>query len=426
QLYTANWDFICEVRETVELTDTPINIGGGSDSDDNSGGEPCTEVEVTVGSGSIGISNINAANKLIKLFDADYKVVEECVNNCGDPAILSRPANGDYLVDVQLYSADWQFICETQIPINVTNTTDGGNGNGVGGDNGNNGDGNTNGDNLCDNVNITYSTSAITLNNFKAPNKIVNVFDENYNQIYTCFTDCTTEVVAPISGIGTYLIDVQLYTDDWSLVCQQRTTLEVTADGGMNDNPNGGTTDIDECANAIIATTSTTISVENLTAPNTIVKVFNENFALIFECLGNCGAAATATDLIAGDYQVNINYFDENWQPICERVEQVALANNFDALSTDRSAKTAISSDNIQIYPNPATTELMVDLSAFGNEKVTVLVYNQLAAKVQEVQFTVANHEIKQMDLRGLQAGLYLLHVQVGARSPMAKKILVQ
>ncbi len=440
QLYTADWEFICEVRETVELSDMPVDNGNTDNTD-----SPCADIEVSVGANAINVDNITSPNKLIKLFDANYNVVAECANDCGDPNAFDLPAMGDYIVDVQLYDADWVFICETQAPVSVGTTNSGDNGNTGDGNNndGGNNDGNSGNtsDDPCENVNIAHSRTAITLTNFSTANKIVNIFDADYNQIYNCFTDCSSEVVAPINGEGTYLIDIQLYTDEWSLVCQQRTTLEVTAtsgsmdtDTGASNTDNGSANGTGDCANAIIESTNTTISVDNISAPNAIVKIFSENFDIVFECVGNCGTKATAIDLINGDYQININYYDENWSPLCERVENISLGNGIttegpvsNIPNTSRTTDlTVVVDKNIQVYPNPATTELMLDLSKYGAEQVNIRLFNQLAATIWQGQFGAANHEVKRIDLQGIDAGLYIMYIQIGDHAPIAKKVIVK
>jgi len=442
QLYTADWEFICETRETVELTDVPVDTGDGGNDNGNMGdtNNACNDVQISVGSDAINITNIPTANKLIKLFDVNYNVVAECADDCGDPNAFSLPAIGEYVVDVQLYDANWAFICEMQTPISV-NTTNDGNNNGNNNNSSNDDNSENTSDNPCENLNITHSSSAITLSDFSTTNKIVNIFDADYNRVYSCFTDCSSEVVAPIESEGAYLIDIQLYTDEWSLVCQQRTTIEVTANsdssnpttppiGSGNMNNNGA------CAEATIRATNNTISVDNIDAQNAIVKVFSENFDIVYECVGNCGTKAVVTDLIDGDYQINLNYFDENWGALCERIENISLGNSISTSespipntpsSSARTTNLPISTNNdIQVYPNPATNLLMIDLSKYGEEKVTIRLFNQLAATVWQGQFDLANHEVKQIDLQDMDAGLYIMYVQVGNRTPIAKKVVVK
>ena len=95
-------------------------------------------------------------------------------------------------------------------------------------------------------------------------------------------------------------------------------------DNGSNDNEENS----QDCEAVQITTSSTQISVTNLTAPNSIVKVFNENYDLLFECVGNCGSEVIVTDLLDGKYHININFYDENWADLCEKITPITLGSN--------------------------------------------------------------------------------------------------
>ncbi len=425
QLYTSDWTFICETRETVELTDTPVDNGGNQGGNNSA---TCSEIAVSIDNGTINVNNINSPNKIVKLFNESYDIVSECADDCGTPASFSPPA-GNYFVDVQLYTAEWVFICEVQEPVSISTTNSGGN------DNGNNG-GNQS-DNPCDNVQINSTQSSISLSNFSTTNKIVNIFDENYNQVFNCFTDCTSDVNVSISELGTYLIEVQLYNSEWSLVCQQRTTIDITENSQAgSDNGNSGDTQNSNnqaCEIANVTVQNGQINVSNLDAPNTIVKVFSENFDLVYECVGNCGNSVTTTDLIAGNYQVNIDFFDENWSPICERVEAVTLGSNLTTTNSpttipttnSRLANNSMEPIAFSVYPNPARNEVILNLSKIKGEQLNFRIYNQLASVVKEGKIDITEGTVFKVNLQDIENGLYLVQIQAEGQAPMTKKLLV-
>ena len=426
------------------------NTGDGDNNGDSSGGgngdgnnnELCAAIDIIVDNNAVRINNLNAPNKIVKLFDEAYNIVEECADDCSVPTNFSSLPIGNYFVDVQLYTVDWVFICETQQAINI-NTAEGENGDG--GDNGNSDGGsndNNEGDNQngspCENVSISHTSSAILLSNFSTANKIVNIFDENYEQVFNCFTDCLAEVESPIADTGNYIIDIQLYSDEWSLVCQERTTLNVSStEMSGNNNENEGNTDEQplDCEAVEIIAAGTQISVANLAAPNSIVKVFSENFDLIFECVGNCGTEVVATDLIDGNYQVNIDFFDESWSPICEKVTPITLGgstsdaitpteerlSNTIALSTSNNFGTS----NLALYPNPASDEIILDIVGFNQQNAKVRIYNQLLATVWSENILINNQSKQVIDLSSIDNGVYMVVFQVEGQLPITKKLLV-
>jgi len=413
----------------------------GNASDNNNTSELCAAVIINLSNSNITVDNINAPNKIVKLFDEVYNIIEECADDCSDPVLFDNLSIGNYFVDVQLYSADWVFICETQEAINITAVTEEDNGNAGSDDTDNEDSGDNQSDNPCENVNISHTASTIVLTNFSTINKIVNIFDENFNQVYNCFTDCSTEVEAPIPNLGNYIIDIQLYTDEWTLVCQQRTNYTVTpsemSDNGNNDENNeeeGNSENAQACESLAITASGTQISVTNLTTPNSIVKVFSENFDLIFECIGNCSSTAVATDLIDGNYQVNVNLFDENWIPICEKIMPITLGsstsstiapsdNSLGNINQQIPAIGRLTTSNVSFYPNPASTELIMELMSIDQSKGSIIIYNQLATSVWEGTLTQTKQRI---DLSLLNNGLYTIVFQIEGQLPVAKKLLVQ
>ena len=412
QLYTSDWTFICETRQTVELSNTPVDNGGSGNV------EICAAVDISMDNGTINVNNIDAPNKIVKLFDENFNVLSECSNDCSTPVSFS-PSTGNYFVDVQLYTAEWTFICEIQEPISVT---------AINTDN--------QSDDPCDNVNISSSQTNISLSNFSTPNKIINIFDENFNLVFNCFTDCADDINAPISDLGFYLIDIQLYNADWSLVCQQRRTIEINenSQSGSNNSENDNQSNNQACEVANITTQNGQINISNLDAPNTIIKVFSENFDLVFECVGDCGNNVTTTNLIAGNYQVNINFFDENWGPICERVETLNLGSSLTTTETPSNIPTTSSRiantgnnnpPSISLYPNPATDKVIFNVSNMEGRQLNFRIYNQLAAVVKEGKFDITQENTFSISLQGIENGLYLVQLQIEEQSPITKKLLV-
>ncbi|MEM6316230.1 MAG: T9SS type A sorting domain-containing protein [Bacteroidota bacterium] len=421
------------------------NGGGNTDDDSGNGNDACGGLTVTVGSGSIGITGINAPNKIVKLFDQSYNILQECGDDCGQPAILNRPANGTYFVDIQLYSENWTFLCETRetVEVNDANGQDNGGGNdgnsgndggndNSDGNNDNNGGNNDSGNgNPCESVKIIANGTSIELSNFTTPNKIVNIFDATYNLVYNCFTDCSTTVSAPVGNTGDYIVDIQLYDESWGLTCQQRSTI--TVDGSTTSDDNGGGDNIDNatCDAAQIAASNGQISVGNLTSPNSIVKVFSENYDLVYECVGNCGSEAVASGLSTGNYQVNIDGFDENWRPLCERIEAVTLEDNLQsskAINRNGLVSTTSKNDSptITVFPNPTTGDLNLQLTNVSEEIVTIRLYNQLGATVLERAITSSLSSTTPLDLAFLENGLYFLTISNEQEIWQMEKILLE
>ncbi len=366
----------------------------------------CAAIEISIGTNSFDFFNLNAPNKIVKVFDENYIVVLQCEGDCGTELSFSYEIPGTYFADVQLYTADWVFICETRETLVLQNGSENCGANpceltppvlsGIPTDISVNcdeipslpdnisasdncdtnveitfeesqtagscaegyiitrtwtaiddcenthslqqiitvkGEGNADAE-ACSNVQITEAQNGILFTNLSMTNSIIKVFSEDYQILFECFANCEEMVIAPVNGFGIYHTDVQFYTNDWQFLCEDKRDISISPDSPADicelancptdttTNPNPACTDIE------ISATSNQISITGLTAPNEILKVFNENYDLLYECIGNCTQSIAVVNLATGNYQVNINFYNEDWMPICELIEPISLNAN--------------------------------------------------------------------------------------------------
>lgn len=78
--------------------------------------------------------------------------------------------------------------------------------------------------------------------------------------------------------------------------------------------------------NAEITNTSNSITISGLNAPNVILKVFNPNWSVNFECSSNCGNAKTVNNLSEGTYHISVRFYDSNWSLTCEQAQDVTVS----------------------------------------------------------------------------------------------------
>ena len=164
---------------------------------------------------------------------------------------------------------------------------------------------------------------------------------------------------------------------------------------------------------------SSGLTITNLNAPIQIVKVFDANYATIYECFAECEETITLTDLIAGTYHININLYDENWQPICERIETVQVEAN----TQDRS--TQLLPTDFALYPNPAESETFIDLNKIKGESVQLALFNQFGQKVKQQIVEKVTAQKEKVDISTLQNGVYILQIKAEGKRPIAKKLMV-
>jgi len=191
---------------------------------------------------------------------------------------------------------------------------------------------------------------------------------------------------------------------------------------------NAPTTILENCENnleascdfvEIITTVPLGISIQNLIAPIQIVKVFDANYATVFDCFGDCEETINLTDLAVGRYHININFYDENWQPICEKVETVEIEAN----TQDRN--TQLLPADFALYPNPAELETFIDLGKLKGETVQLVLFNQFGQKISEQTVRKVAVQKERIDISTLQNGVYILQIKAAGKRPIAKKMIV-
>ncbi len=251
---------------------------------------------------------------------------------------------------------------------------------------------------LC-NVEVTTSGSSITISNIYAANPIIQLYDPNFNLVFSCNNGCfyneTIEDLAP----GVYYYNVQLFTANWGSICSFEDTI--TVGGGCTDNDNDGvcapedcndndpnfpqsagtscndgnpntTNDViqsdgctcsgtliggNECDNVNISAGNGSITVSGLnTTPVALVQIFDSSWNLLFSCAGDCNATETQA-VPDGDYYVNAYLYTAGWQLICDTNQNLTVGgggctdNDNDGVCAEDDCN-----DNNANFPQPAGT----------------------------------------------------------------------
>lgn len=78
-----------------------------------------------------------------------------------------------------------------------------------------------------------------------------------------------------------------------------------------------------------IVTENNQLIISGITAPNAIVKVYDPNYNLIFECNANCEETILLENLTAGEfYHTDVQLFDEDFEAICRDESDILIASD--------------------------------------------------------------------------------------------------
>jgi len=81
------------------------------------GNNLCDNISISATNDAIILSNVDAPNAIVKVFDATYQIIYECTATCESELVVPVLGAGVYHTDVQFYDEGWAFICEDKQDI---------------------------------------------------------------------------------------------------------------------------------------------------------------------------------------------------------------------------------------------------------------------------------------------------------------------
>lgn len=545
QSYTSNWRFICDQKEAITIS---------------TGTEPsCDNIEVEVDGDEIFMSGLNAPNKIVKIFDVFYNLIDVCFTGCGNTIIIPNLLSGLYHVDVQLYSANWQFICDRKEDVfvdlddepcdnssclgNVTLTTQQDIDNFCGcttiegdlvigklvGSNINslanlrdieavNGKLSIIGTNIQNfeglgNLGLVgqdlFIQKNLSLKNFQGLNNLVEIgatffLKENpqisaldgldrWTKAKAIYFDRNSslnkaEKIARLSNLETIkltnnaqlreLPSLTLLNSLSGINISSNTKFQnlnflspieylsgnVTIKSNpslsdccglahlVDDDPFFGSNDAvfnisnnpftcrsitnilsdcqttsPSCADIQVSANGNNMNITGLTAPNVILKVFDKNYKVLFNCFGDCENFIQLADLSSGIYRISINFYNPDWIPICETIVTVELTGNNASVSfSDRNNDQELFSiTKFSLAPNPAYGPTFVDLKPLEGKPVRLQLINQFGQKVWSKEIAVASSVPEKIDVYSFENGMYFLLIEPLGHPIVTKKLMI-
>ena len=134
------------------------------------------------------------------------------------------------------------------------------------------------------------------------------------------------------------------------------------------------------------------------------------------------------------NFTIPLTYADGNYPDTCIIVlaasESLATATNLDYLWVDNLAFTGTVAGidenslnaNISVFPNPASSNLMVDLSSLKNQKVSLKIVDMQGKLVKSIESVVATSNVT-IDIADLSTGNYMLNV-VTSEGTLSRKFI--
>jgi len=266
--------------------------------------------------------------------------------------------------------------------------------------------------NTCENIQIATENNQIEISGLTAAIEIVRVLDKQYKLLYECIATCDNKQVTGVFPDGKYIVDIQIYDEAWKFICTEQQTVVL-------GEANNLTTDF--CEEVRIEASSSNITLSNIVAPISIIKVFSPTWKLLYNCTATCESDIQIPISVEGTYHIDIQSYSTNWQPICKSKEDIVITN--ESLKRVINQKIVLPIEPM-IYPNPAKHEVFIELSSLKGQASRLILYNQFAQLVWEENIN-QSLDINRIDLSRFESGLYFLNIQVEDAQTITKKILI-
>jgi hypothetical protein len=368
----------------------PGSTGGGTD---------CGTISVVGGAGNITISNLTAPVVFVQVFDANFYPTFSCAGNCNTPVqAINGLVAGTYFVKIDFLTANYTPICNKEQYVTVT--TGGGN-SGV----------------------LTFPVPAdITVTAAAGNTSAIVTYPNPPNATTTCTTGALSVVrtsgLASGSAFPVGTNQVCYTATDGCGNTQSRCFNVVVNSGGTSGSP--------DCNAITIIPAVGKITLGALISPVVLVQVFDANFNSVFNCTGNCTVPTqVVTGLTPGTYFVKVDLLTASWAPICRKEEYVVVPAVAAQGASERNSEIVNSLQSFKVYPNPASSQVLVDLGDFDGQNVYISLINQLGQLVKRNEVTISGSPIE-IDVTDLRAGFYTVNVRTATGLSKSTKLVVE
>lgn len=200
----------------------------------------------------------------------------------------------------------------------------------------------------------------------------------------------------------------------------------------------------------VTITGGSVITISGLNAPNVNVKVFNSAWQQVFSCLNNCSNPQVVGGLPAGTYYVDVQMWNANWQPVCNKSQYVTITNftggnsgginlvgtpdtgqeETQAELVDRNnesvtSQPVVKAPEIRLYPNPANNFVNLDLGSLMGKEVRIELLDNLGRNIRHIEIDEVQTDLHRIDLDNLKEGYYMVWVKTPGQPPVAKQFIV-
>ena len=246
---------------------------------------PCESITIVPGENQISIQNLGGFPHMnIQIFNSTWNRIDDCIDDCGNPYLITDLDPGIYYVSIKPFDAAWDEICEIYESVEVTGSSgpctdadgdgfcmnedcDDSNPNlpATAGTSCDDQNANTENDVIlsdgctcegtvimtgdCAGIGIESIPGGINITGTGAfPLVVLQIFDNSWDRIVNCSGVCNSPYLVTDLEPGTYHVSVKTHDASWQRICDVFVDLEVTGQSGpCTDEDNDGVCVNDDC-----------------------------------------------------------------------------------------------------------------------------------------------------------------------------------
>lgn len=401
QMFESSDNSYCYREETIVVTGGDIDIGGNE--------VDCNNVLISSTDNQIDVNNL-PPNAILKVYlvksNGGWDLMGDCSGDCGASKTFPNLQNGNYLVNVELYTAHFrEKICANAINIPV----------GTG----------TNGDNnpSCDDITFTTSNGRIKIAGINAPVAQIKLYKVKtgggWDLVERCNADCGTEQTFANLSDGNYMVDIILYSANYATrICglNQMVTL-----GNALNTPTGSRST--QLLELVAYKNKRAVDLQWLTNTgykNTSFEIEKstdgQHFTSLLKVANTIKEVRTITYKETDENpKIGMNYY---------RLKQFYTDGSFD-YTPIQPVNFDWDVNAISLFPNPAKDILNINLGQKIAKKVSVHIMDALGKLYVERNFEKLEDNVLQIPIQELNNGLYHISIKMDNQPILTKKLIV-
>lgn len=234
---------------------------------------------------------------------------------------------------------------------------------------------------------------------------------------YTLINANTSKATASNLVRGTYQFLLTIWDNSWVPYSASVTIIVINSGESVNI-PTSPVVDAGADKTITLPTNSTTLDGSKSMDPRGVIKQYSwTKISGPNATITNASqAVATVSNLVAGTYKFKLTVWNNDWVPMADTVT-INVVNSGAKIATLSATETTTNTTaSLKLYPNPATTNIQIEIADELNSQGEIGIYSATGALVKQVNFNKTNYyQTQNISIADLSNGTYFARVNIGS-----------